>query len=193
MIRRFSFSVLVVAAMTLPAFAHPGHELGTGGLTIGFIHPFLGVDHILAMVAVGMWAVLLGGRAVWIVPTVFVLSMLVGFGSALAGINFPAVEPGIAASVIFLGFLIAAAIRLPLAPSVAIVGLFALFHGQAHRAELAGGAAAFGLGFTVATVLLHGAGITLGQALASPHRLMLARCLGGVTAAIGLVFLGSLA
>jgi urease accessory protein len=190
---RLTLSVLALAGMALPALAHPGHAVGPDAFTAGFTHPFLGLDHVLAMVAVGMWAARLGGRAVWLAPTAFITCMVGGFALAMAGVGLPAVEPGIAASVVVLGILIAAAIRLPLAASVALVGVFAVFHGHAHGAELTGAAAAFGLGFVAATALLHGAGIALGRVLAGRQRLLLARGLGGVVAGIGLVLLGGLA
>lgn len=180
-----------LAAMALPALAHPGHELGAGSVAVGFFHPLLGVDHILAMGAVGLWAALLGGRAVWTVPTTFTLCMLAGFGIALTGISLPGVEPGIAASVVILGLLVAATVRLPLAPSVGLVGLFAVFHGHAHGAELTGATSAFALGFVAATALLHGAGLVLGcQILAAPRQRMVARGVGGAIAVAGLVLLG---
>src|SRR5581483_9875318 len=118
------------------AQAHPGMPGHTHGFSNGFSHPLTGLDHICAMVAVGLWAAQRGGRALWLVPATFVFVMIVGgvFGMGHAGI--PCVEQGIAASVLILGILITAAIRLPLAASAAIVGLFALFHGYAHGAEM---------------------------------------------------------
>jgi len=191
MIRRPLFSALATAAMTLPAFAHPGHGLGSGGLVSGFLHPLLGLDHTLAMLAVGIWAALLGGRAMWIVPTAFVICMLAGFGIAVAECILPGVEPGIAASILILGLLMAAAVRLPLARSAGLVGFFAVFHGHAHGVELAGPVAAFGIGFVAATTLLHGAGIVLGRyLLVEPRRFTLARSLGGAMAATGVALLG---
>lgn len=188
--RRLSLSTLALAAMLQPAFAHPGHGSGSGALLAGFTHPLLGLDHVLAMVAVGLWAALLGGRAVWMVPAAFVACMLGGFVLAVTGLSLPAVEPGIAASVIILGVLLAAAVRLPLAPSTALVGLFAVFHGHAHGAELTSAAAAFGLGFVAATALLHGVGIALGRLLAGRQRLLLVRGLGGAAVGIGFALLG---
>lgn len=191
MLPRFALSVLVLAATAFPALAHPGHALGSNALIAGFAHPFFGLDHVVAMVAVGMWAAVLGGRAVWVVPITFVLCMVGGFTLALAGIGLPAVEPGIAASVFILGFMVAAAVRLPIALSIGLVGLFAIFHGHSHGTELAGGAAAFGVGFTAATVLLHAAGIALGQILVGPRCLWVARGLGAAAAVVGLALLGS--
>jgi urease accessory protein len=151
----------------------------------------LGLDHVLAMVAVGLWAAFLGGRAVWIVPAAFVSVMTGGFALATEGFTLPAVELGVAGSVVVLGVLIAAAVRLPLALSSSLVGLLAFFHGYAHGLELSGEALVFGIGFGTATALLHAVGIGLGLVLAR-RGLMLARGVGGATAAIGLVLLGGL-
>lgn len=192
MLSRFALSAAVLGAMTLPALAHPGHGGDAGPLAAGLAHPFLGIDHVLAMVAVGLWAALLGGRAAWMVPAAFVLGMVGGFALAMVGIGLPLVEPGIAASVLVLGILIAAAMRLALAPSMLLAGLFAMLHGHAHGAEASGDPLAFGLGFVAATVLLHGAGIALGRVLVG-QRPVLARGLGGVVAGTGLVLLGVLA
>lgn len=188
MVSRFAIFVAALCATALPALAHPGHAGHPGSLAAGFAHPLLGIDHVLAMVAVGLWAAFLGGRAVWIVPAAFVLSMIGGFALAMAGISLPSVEPGVAASVFVLGVLVAASVRLPLAPSLLLVGLIAVLHGYAHGTEASGGASPFALGFVGSTIMLHGAGIWLGQALAK-QRLMFARGLGSVVAAVGLVLL----
>lgn len=193
MLCRLTLSVLALASMALPALAHPSHLVGSSAIVAGFAHPLLGLDHVLAMTAVGMWAAILGGRAVWIVPMAFVVFMLSGFAMALAGVALPAVEPGIAASVFILGILIAAAVRLPLALSAALVGLFAVLHGHSHGAELTDAAAAFGIGFTIATAALHGAGIALGQVLVRSRRLLIARSLGAAASTIGLALLGGFA
>lgn len=191
MMRRLCLPALAIVALATPAFAHSGDGGSSSAFIGGFAHPLLGIDHILAMIAVGLWATLLGGRAVWVVPTAFVATMLGGFALAVAGITLPAVESGIAASVLILGTLIAAAARLPLGLAASLVGLFALFHGHAHGTELTGAATAFGLGFAAATALLHGAGIALGLLLAArPQWLVLARSLGGITAGVGLLLLG---
>jgi urease accessory protein len=192
MLPRFALSTAALGTMTLPALAHPGPGGDAGSLVAGVAHPLLGADHVLAMVAVGLWAVFLGGRAVWMVPAAFVLGMAGGFALVVAGVGLALVEPGIAASVLILGVLIAAAVRLPLAPSTLLVGLFAVLHGHSHGAEVMSDALAFGLGFVAATILLHVAGIGLGRVLAG-QGLMLARGLGGAVAGIGLVLLGGLA
>src|SRR3546814_10905215 len=115
-----------------------------------------------------------------------------GFALAMAGIGLPLVEPGIAVSVLVIGVLVVAAVRLPLAPSMLLVGSFAVLHGHSHGPGISGDLLTFSLGFVAATTLLHGAGLGLGRLL-SGHRLMLPRGLGGVGAGIGLGLLGGLA
>jgi urease accessory protein len=146
------------------AQAHPGMPGHTHGFSNGLLHPLTGLDHICAMVAVGLWAAQRGGRALWLVPLTFVSIMVVGGILGMGGVGIPYVEQGIAASVLVLGIFIAAAVRLPLAASMAIVGLFAIFHGYAHGAEMPGSASgfAYGIGFVVATACLHLSGISLG-------------------------------
>ncbi|MGF6256333.1 HupE/UreJ family protein [Ensifer sp. LBL] len=184
--RRILIAAAALIASAAPAFAHlnPAEH---GSFAAGFSHPLFGIDHILVMIAVGLWAAQIGGRALWIVPTAFVSMMAVGFALAVAGVGLPFVEPAILASVIALGLLVAMAVRLDTAASAAIVGVFALFHGHAHGGELgSAGALAFSVGFILATAALHVAGIGLGIAL---QRLsgsgLLARILGGVTALAG--------
>jgi len=161
-------SALVLAAVAAPfsAFAHPGHDGGelTWDFNTGFAHPFSGWDHLLAMIAVGLWAAQLGGRARWLVPAAFVVALTVGAALGRAGVNFSGVEQGIAASVFVLGVLIATTARLPVAAGMALVGLFAIFHGLAHGAEMpaTNGALGYGFGFIAATALLHAAGLALG-------------------------------
>lgn len=188
----FSLSTLALVTTMLPAFAHPGRGNEAGALVAGFAHPLLGLDHVLAMVAVGLWAGFLGGRAAWIVPAAFVSVMTGSFALATGGLALPAVELGVVGSVVVLGVLIAAAVRPPLALASGLVGLLAFFQGHAHGSELAGEALIFGIGFAAATTLLHLAGLGLGLALAARGS-MLARGVGGATAASGLVLLGGLA
>jgi urease accessory protein len=136
----------------------------------GFSHPLSGLDHILAMVAVGLWAAQLGGRALYLVPAAFVSLMTVGGAMGMAGINLPMfssssmVETGIMVSILVFGLLIATAIRLPAVAGMAIVGVFALFHGHSHGTELPAAASGFtyAVGFILATALLHACGIGLG-------------------------------
>jgi urease accessory protein len=177
MFKRISISTALFAAMAAPAFAHI-NPLEHGSFATGLTHPFSGVDHILAMVAVGLWAAQIGGRARWIVPASFVSMMAVGFLLAMNGVALPFVEPGILASVVGLGLLVALAIKTPVPVSAAVVGIFALFHGHAHGGEL--GAAtplSFAIGFMIATAILHGIGLALGMAIAS-NRPVVARTLG---------------
>ena len=187
MLKRLLLSLAALGGATAPAFAHlnPAEH---GSLLAGVSHPLFGADHILVMVAVGLWAAQIGGRALWIVPTAFVGTMLVGFALALSGVSLPFVEPAILASVVALGLLVALAVRLPTALSAFVVGLFALFHGYAHGGELgSAGAASFAIGFALSTAALHGAGLLLGRALGGAG--LLPRLLGGATALGGLLLI----
>lgn len=178
----------VLALIAGPAMAHVGPG-GHGSVLSGMAHPLSGLDHILAMVAVGLWAAMMGGRALWALPAAFVGSMVAGFAIAVAGGALPGVEPMILASVLALGLLVALAVRLPLGPSVAVVALFGLFHGHAHGGELGqAAAAAFGLGFALSTAALHGAGLGLGLGVSralSGHAGRTALRLFGLVAAAG--------
>lgn len=188
MIRRIPLALAALAVTAVPAFAHLNPE-EHGSFMAGFSHPLFGLDHILVMVAVGLWAAQIGGKALWGVPAAFVTTMAVGFGLALAGIDLPFVEPAILASVVALGLLVAMAVKLDTAASAAIVATFALFHGHAHGGELgSAGAFEFGVGFVVATALLHIAGIGFGIGIARlSGGAIAARILGATTALTGLV------
>lgn len=184
--KQILIAAAALAASAAPAFAHLD-PASHGSLMAGLSHPLFGADHILAMLAVGLWAGEIGGRARWTVPAAFVATMAVGFALAVIGVGLPFVEPAILASVVALGLIVAIAVRLGAAKAAAIVAVFALFHGHAHGGELgAAGALSFAAGFMIATALLHVAGIGLGMALA---RLSgggkLARLLGGITALAG--------
>lgn len=156
-----------LGALTLatPAAAHLD-PASHGSFAAGFTHPIFGLDHILAMVAVGLWAAMLGGRAMLAVPASFVAMMALGFGLAMVGFGLPLVEPMILASVVVLGLLVGTAARMPLGAGMMLVGLFAVFHGHAHGGEM-GAATPFGYlsGFLVGTALLHAAGLGAGFAL----------------------------
>jgi urease accessory protein len=157
-------TALLVAAT--PAYAHPGIG-NTLGFAPGLAHPLGGIDHVLAMVAVGLFAAQLGGRALWAVPLAFVAMMAVGGAAGMTGMSLPFVEFGIALSVVVLGAAVAARVHLPTLAAMALAGLFALFHGHAHAAgmpETVSGLA-YGLGFVLATASLHAAGIGLGLAI----------------------------
>ncbi|MGV8892199.1 MAG: HupE/UreJ family protein [Burkholderiaceae bacterium] len=164
------------------ANAHPGHG---GSLMAGIAHPLFGLDHVLAMVAVGVWAFQLGGRAKWLVPASFVALMAVAGGVGMAGIALPMVEIGIATSVLILGLLIAFSVRVTPAIGAVIVALFAIFHGYAHGAEmpLLGSAWQYAIGFIASTAALHGLGLVLGKGL-NQQSLWL-RATGAIVAASG--------
>ncbi|PWC36075.1 HupE/UreJ family protein [Azospirillum sp. TSO35-2] len=163
------FSAGLAGALTvtlaLPAAAHPGHAADAMFLQ-GFLHPLSGIDHLLTMVAVGVWAAQNGGRAVWLLPAAFVAMLAGGAALGMAGVELPAVEAGIAASVAVLGLLVALNKRVPVIAGMALVGAFAVLHGHAHGAEMPEAAQPllYGLGFIVSTVLLHGVGIAIGMA-----------------------------
>ncbi|OGT10480.1 MAG: urease accessory protein [Gallionellales bacterium RIFCSPLOWO2_12_FULL_59_22] len=157
---------IIAAGLSLPSFAyaHVGGFAETGGFLHGLAHPTSGLDHVCAMLAVGLWAAQMGGRSVWAVPLTFVGVMALGGALPVLGIGMPFVETGIVLSVLLLGVLVAAAVRLPLWLSSGMAGLFALWHGHAHGAEmpeLASGAG-YALGFMLATALLHVIGIAFG-------------------------------
>lgn len=186
MLKRSLLTLAISIAATLPAFAHldPAEH---GSFAAGFSHPLFGLDHILAMVAVGLWAAMQGGRALWLVPAAFVGTMALGFAAAIAGMPLPFVEPVILASVIFIGIAIALALPVPTSAVAAMVGFFAFFHGHAHGGELGGaGAWEFAIGFVVATAALHAAGIGAGLVLARLSGKVLTRIAGAATALGGL-------
>lgn len=176
-------SAAVLAALATPAFAHTGTEPHMHGFAAGLAHPLGGLDHLLAMIAVGIWSSLAAGRRVWIVPAVFVAAMLAGAGLAQAGVALPAVETAIAMSVVVLGTLIAAGVSLPVGAGAALIALFAVFHGYAHGSEATGTVAGYMAGFAFTTAILHVAGIVLGRTIAVvPHA---PRLLGAGIAASG--------
>ncbi|MGC2413832.1 MAG: HupE/UreJ family protein [Stellaceae bacterium] len=153
----------MIAATTAEAHTGIGH---TNGFVHGFGHPIGGIDHILVMVAVGLFAARLGGRALWLVPLSFVSMMILGSVLGMIGVGLPFVEIGIALSVVILGIAVALGYRMPTAVAMEMVGLFAVFHGHAHGAEVpqSGSGIAYGVGFVLATVSLHALGIGLGLA-----------------------------
>lgn len=185
------FLAIGLAMLATPAFAHIV-PLAHGSVDAGLVHPLSGADHLLAMTAVGLWAAMAGGRAVWALPATFVGAMVAGYGLALWGLPFPMVEPMILASVIVLGGLLAFTARLPLGASIAMIAAFGLAHGAAHGAEVGtSGALAFGVGFAISTAALHGLGVGIAQSLVrlttAERRLAVLRGLGVMTAAAGLV------
>jgi urease accessory protein len=176
----------VVFAGSETALAHTGMEHAVS-FAAGFQHPWTGLDHMLAMVAVGLWAGLNGGRALWVWPAAFVGVMIAGGALGMAGLPLPMVEPGILASVIVLGLLVLAAARLPVAIGALLVAAFALLHGHAHGAELPGSASAltYAAGFALATALLHAVGLAIAYFAGSERGRMLVRGAGALVAAGG--------
>jgi urease accessory protein len=185
---------LAAATLTLaasPALAHTG--VGTAsGLTAGFGHPIGGLDHVLAMVAVGILAAQLGGKSVWFVPASFVGMMVVGGLLGMTGVPVPFVELGIVGSVVVLGAVIAAGRQMPMGLAMTLVGLLAVFHGHAHGTEMPVNASGieYGLGFVVATAMLHVLGVALSigvQKMAEQIAPMAVRIGGGGIATAGVV------
>lgn len=172
------------------AQAHTGEGI-TGGFLSGLTHPIYGWDHVVAMVAVGLWGAFLGMPAIWLLPVVFPLVMAFGGALGVLGVPVPAIETGIALSGVVLGLLVAFAIRAPLWVAAVIVGVFAIFHGHAHGTELPAAANPFsyGVGFVIGTGLLHLGGIALGFLTGSKAGNVVVRGAGGVIAAVGAAFL----
>jgi len=183
----------VTAAMLMPAtaMAHSGHEVS--GFMAGLSHPVGGLDHLLAMVAVGLWAARMGGKAQWAVPAAFVVTMLLGGVLAVSGVAVPFVEGGIMLSVIAMGILLAFAVKFSPAVCAALVAGFALFHGAAHGTEmpLEASGLAYGAGFALATAALHGTGIVLAKASMKIKAEIATRIAGGAIAAAGLVMVAA--
>jgi urease accessory protein len=182
-------SLLLAAGLSLiaaPAYAHVGAG-ETHSFVAGVAHPFLGLDHLIVMVAVGAWAAIKGGRALWAWPVAFVTVMLIGGGLAMAGVAVPFVEPAILASVVALGLLVALAVDLPVWAGGAIVGLFAIFHGHAHGSEIPmnAGGLDYAAGFALATAGLHLLGIGLAAGFGARFR-GLARTAGAISAVVGI-------
>jgi urease accessory protein len=184
-------AVAVALVAAPPAYAHVGGVGAVGGFASGFAHPLLGLDHVVAMVVVGLWGAFLGAPALWLLPVVFPLVMAAGGALGVLGVPIPAVEAGIALSAVVLGALVAFGARLPLWVAAVIVGAFAVFHGHAHGTELpeAADPVTYAAGFVVATGLLHLAGIGLGLLLRWPAGRVAVRAGGGAIALAGLVFL----
>jgi urease accessory protein len=187
-------ALALLAAATLAAAAPAQAHVGLGhvdGFTSGFSHPLFGLDHVVAMVAVGLWGAFLGAPAVWLLPVVFPLVMAAGGALGVLGVPIPAVETGIALSAIVLGALVAFGARLLLWVAAVIVGAFAVFHGHAHGTELpeAASPVTYAAGFVIATGLLHLCGIGLGLLLRWPAGRLAVRAGGDAIALAGLFFL----
>lgn len=191
---RFPLPRLTIAFLLIPtaALAHTGAGSASGFFQ-GLAHPVGGLDHILAMVTVGLLAWQLGGRALWLVPSAFVAAMALGGWLGMAGIAVPHVEICIALSVVVLGAIVALGIKAPLAVAMGLAGLFAIFHGHAHGAEMPHDAsgAAYAAGFLVATALLHLSGIALGFLIAQLGRTPV-RIGGGLISLAGVAILAGM-
>ena len=184
--RSLAGSAALVALAASPAHAHPQVGAAADGLVLGALHPVLGADHLLAMVAVGLWAAQRGGRSTWVLPLAFVGTMIVGALLGASGVALPGVEQGILLSVLLLGALVAAAATAPAAVGALVVAAFALLHGHAHGGEMPATASgiAYGAGLALATATLHAAAVI--AALALRRRAVGAVALRVAGAAIGL-------
>lgn len=156
--------LLPTAAMAHPSLYHHAHSF-----TAGLVHPLTGLDHLLAMVSVGLWASQKGGRALWLWPAAFVGAMVVGGILGMEGVALPLIEPAIAASLLVLGLMIAAMVRLPLVAGIGLIAAFGLFHGNAHglEAPASGASLLYGLGFVMSTAALHALGLAIGLSMRS--------------------------
>jgi urease accessory protein len=191
-LRIFRCLPLAVAGLILPqtAFAHEQVGVG-GGLVSGFLHPLTGIDHLIAMVAVGIWGAQLGAPAIWVLPITFPLVMAIGGVLGILHVPLPMPEVMIALSALILGAAVAVRMRLPFATAAVVVAVFAIFHGYAHGVELPKSAnpLAYGVGFMVSTGLLHLCGITIGTLTRWPAGERLIQGLGVVIALLGGYFL----
>ena len=191
----YSFAVtllvaLALAAMPHPAFAHVEQGQAAGFLT-GLRHPWSGLDHVLAMIAVGLWGAQLGNPALWLLPVTFPMMMSLGAVMGLIGMGLPGVEVGIALSSLLLGGMVMGEVRPKLAVAVLLVGFFAIFHGHAHGTELPPGQSGllYSMGFVIATGCLHGMGIGIGLVHRWPAGRLALRGAGAFIAGMGLFFL----
>ncbi len=185
--------LLPTILLATPALAHQAAPAMGSGFRAGLEHPVLGLDHLLAMFAVGVWGAQMGGRRVWELPVAFPMVMAAGGALGIAGVPLPAVEPAIALSMAVLGLAILAAWKAPEWAALVIVGAFAVFHGYAHGTELPALAdpVYYALGFVVATGVIHIAGIGFGMALRAPLGGWIARFSGGAIAIAGLWFIAA--
>jgi urease accessory protein len=186
-IRLPSFVLLLTPVML---FAHPDMGQATG-FWHGFSHPLTGLDHILAMFAIGIWAVQVGGKAIWAIPLSFVGMMIVGGILGMSGVRIPYVETGIVMSVMVLGVLIIASARLPLAAGMLIAGIFAIFHGHSHGTEIPNAAMGitYSIGFAISTLLLHLSGIDFALFIGNKAKTQLLRYAGATIAIAGIIML----
>jgi urease accessory protein len=183
---------LAIAFALLPATAHAHAQVGeASGFAAGFLHPLSGLDHVIAMVAVGLWGAQLGSPAIWMLPVTFPLVMAFGGFLGLIGVPLPGVEIGIALSGVLLGAAVMTESRPPLYIAAALVAVFAICHGHAHGAELPPGTSGliYSIGFVVATGLLHACGIGIGTIHRWSYGRLALRALGGLISAGGVFFL----
>ncbi|OQX15733.1 MAG: hypothetical protein BWK73_05870 [Thiothrix lacustris] len=181
--------ILTTVALLLSsgiAVAHTGHDVH--GFSSGLMHPIGGMDHLLAMLAVGLWSAAVMPRQLWAAPAAFMGLMLVGAMLGVAGVTLPLLEPGIALSVVIMGLLLIGLTRLGAAPALALIGVFALFHGNAHGAEapLGGSVALYMAGFLISTGLLHLAGVGIGTTVMRTAQVWALRVIGGGMGVAGL-------
>jgi urease accessory protein len=176
--------------LPIPAVAHMGTGL-PGGFESGFMHPFSGIDHLLAMVSVGLWGAFLGQPLIYVLPVIFPAMMVAGAIMGMFALPLPPVEIGIALSVLVLGGCIALPVKAPVWAACIVVGIFALFHGYAHGKELPSAAdpVAYSVGFVLATGLLHVSGICLGLLNDLRRGIVVTRSMGGIIAVVGVWFL----
>jgi len=195
LVRRIAAPATILVAFSGSALAHTGHG-DSGGLLPGFLHPLGGLDHVVAMVAVGLYASMAAGRALWLVPGAFITVMALGGALGMAGYVLPYTEIGIPLSMTVLGLAVALRISVPTLGAVALAGLFAIFHGHAHGAEMPQGLSGYeyAAGFMLATALLHGVGLLLGLVagmLATRGGWRAAQVAGGAMALAGVALLVS--
>jgi urease accessory protein len=187
---RAVLAVVLLLASAAPAFAHV--EQGQAqGLLNGLRHPTAGLDHVLAMIAVGLWGAQLGSPAIWLLPVTFPMVMAFGGFFGLVGVPLPGVEVGIALSALSLGLMVARQAKPPLIVAAILVGVFAIFHGHAHGTELPAGQSGliYSIGFVIATGCLHGVGILLGLVHKWAAGRTAIRLAGSMVALAGVVFL----
>ena len=184
------FSVLLLMLVSSSAMAHIEEGI-VGGFVSGFLHPIYGWDHVVAMVAVGLWGSILGNPAIWLLPVVFPLVMAFGGALGVLGVPVPFIEVGIAGSALVLGLMVALAVRPPLWLAAVLVGVFAIFHGHAHGTELpsASNPLSYAIGFVLATGLLHLAGIAFALVDKWPWGSAAVRGAGALIALVGVLFL----
>jgi urease accessory protein len=186
----FFMALAVYLVWTPPAYAHVEGGQAAGFVT-GLMHPWSGLDHVLAMIAVGLWGAQLGNPALWVLPITFPMVMAMGAMMGLLGIPLPGIEIGIAVSAIILGAMVLGEVKPSLYIAATMVGVFAIFHGHAHGTELPPGQSGllYSMGFVIATGVLHGIGILIGLIHRWPAGKLVLRGAGAFIAAMGFFFL----